>query len=1267
MAKKIKIDIEVNGKMQKATVSTKKLKDALDGVDKSQKKVGETAQTTDRRLKGVSQQSANGTKNFSKMAQGIGGTLVPAYAVLASNLFAVSAAFEFLKNAAQVEQLEKAQVAFAQNTGIALGSITTSLRNASNGLLGFREAAEAAAIGTAKGFSSKQLNDLADGAQRASVALGRNFTDSFDRLVRGISKAEPELLDELGITLRLEKATNDYAASLGITADALTDVQRSQAVLVATQKQLDEFFGNVPAGQNAFVKLSKTFEDIVKNITMGLLPAFNFLADIINRNAVLAIAAFTGFAVSIISSILPIETLSTKFETFRANSSASLDAAKNDLKSYKAEIEKVVTASDNLAKKGQGRVQAGATTAVMGGSKSKILEKVATSGFASLAKVDQANLKRMLDAATGHVDKFGIVTKGAFKGVSLAIVNDMQKGLSEIEQKVKVTETRFKFSFKNIALGVKIAASQMTVYMNSFFSSVIKGTKAVGKAFSRMTKIITSVLTLQFIGEILNAIPAMANSLILNLAKGLDFILDKMPHLRALLDKLGFTTPGESFAEAFIGSGLNDYFRGVQKNLEDTQDRAERIKNSLRDLRNLGGEAGNIAKAAKERTFTPKQVLNTYSTLDVATPLSTLAQEGLSDAERKNVFEDLRKDLKSLIKTGQFDEIDKALSSIRFSAKAGRPDLKALAGTFTDLQKAASEAVAEQKSFTDQLTRSTEVASGGDFDQILNFFDNLEKTALNANVQAGKLNQHFEGFPELIETAFGEDISSTALVTSINRVLTRQETDLNNTQAAAQRQIKIEHERNQFSRERLNILNDVKVAEDALDAARTAQLKAVIDSTLATKENEAARTRAVTAADREVETAIKLVAAKKDEVDIRTKLNDVKEEGFDLGMDQTFLQTEQKITQELQKQFTLRQKIQDTATQQARAAMEQGLANQARRPFGYINQERRELEARIEFETDLIKQKEAQIEDEIKRKQQLIDLEYDLLAVQFKLEKTKLETIGLNNEELKPQTTALIAEIDSKVLGAGGALETNRALAKDEVETSARAALADLIRNRDNLQAMKEDLTDINVLTDGIAQRFEEGMATAFTSILDGTAKAKDAFANMAKSILQYIIEMTVKMLIFRAISSFMGSMGVSSEVAAEASTFGQSAVQFTPTLAPPLRSGGIISEGRKMPGYSAGGIARGSQSGYPAMLHGTEAVVPLPNGRSIPVQMSGAGQENNVTVNVAVDNQGASNTNTQSDGAQAEKLGVAISEAVKRELLNQKRVGGMLSPYGVA
>ena len=106
MAKKIQIEIEVNGKMQKATVSAKKLRTALNDVDRASKNTAKSTGTLDRNFKGASQQSANATKNFSKMAQGIGGSLVPAYATLAANIFAVTAAFNAFRRAAQVEQLE---------------------------------------------------------------------------------------------------------------------------------------------------------------------------------------------------------------------------------------------------------------------------------------------------------------------------------------------------------------------------------------------------------------------------------------------------------------------------------------------------------------------------------------------------------------------------------------------------------------------------------------------------------------------------------------------------------------------------------------------------------------------------------------------------------------------------------------------------------------------------------------------------------------------------------------------------------------------------------------------------------------------------------------------------------------------------------------------------------------------------------------------------------------------------------------------------------
>jgi hypothetical protein len=50
----------------------------------------------------------------------------------------------------------------------------------------------------------------------------------------------------------------------------------------------------------------------------------------------------------------------------------------------------------------------------------------------------------------------------------------------------------------------------------------------------------------------------------------------------------------------------------------------------------------------------------------------------------------------------------------------------------------------------------------------------------------------------------------------------------------------------------------------------------------------------------------------------------------------------------------------------------------------------------------------------------------------------------------------------------------------------------------------------------------------------------------------------------------------------------------------------GLAAEGTlaDIGGFANGGIAEGPKSGYPATLHGTEAVVPLSDNRSIPVSM---------------------------------------------------------------
>ena len=127
----------------------KQLNKELDKTSKGFNTLDKNAQSSDRAMKGASKMSSNSTKNFSKLSQGITGGLVPAYATLAANLFAVDAVFRFLKDAADFRVLTQGQLAFAAATGVAYKSLAKDLQLATRGMINFRDAAQAGAIGRA--------------------------------------------------------------------------------------------------------------------------------------------------------------------------------------------------------------------------------------------------------------------------------------------------------------------------------------------------------------------------------------------------------------------------------------------------------------------------------------------------------------------------------------------------------------------------------------------------------------------------------------------------------------------------------------------------------------------------------------------------------------------------------------------------------------------------------------------------------------------------------------------------------------------------------------------------------------------------------------------------------------------------------------------------------------------------------------------------------------------------------------------------------------
>ena len=278
-----------------------------------------------------------------------------------------------------------------------------------------------------------------------------------------------------------------------------------------------------------------------------------------------------------------------------------------------------------------------------------------------------------------------------------------------------------------------------------------------------------------------------------------------------------------------------------------------------------------------------------------------------------------------------------------------------------------------------------------------------------------------------------------------------------------------------------------------------------------------------------------------------------------------------------------------------------------------------------------------------------------LLADQSKLTKgpqerakalSEAQRTGLGFVKQQAQVTKQIGDIDHKILEMEHqknlAKAANTKLTKDELDKIESTTAA--------LQAQKltiqRNMSDIGKIGNALGSSLEQGLGSALTGLIQGTMTVKEAFASMAQTMINAVVKVVAEMMAVKMIKGLFGGTG------------------FGDFLGITARNGGVFSAGKDVTGYSAGGVARGSTQGYPAVLHGTEAVVPLPNGRSIPVDMKSAGQQNNVVVNVSTDGKTSVES---SNGMNGENLGRAVAAAVQKELQNQKRSGGILSPYGAA
>jgi hypothetical protein len=235
-------------------------------------------------------------RDFARQSEGLGG-LVRLYATYAANVYAAGAAFRALSTAMDTANMVRGLDQIGAASGVALGGLSKQLVAATGGAISLREAMSATVKVTAAGLGSENVLRLGQVAAKASQALGVDMSDAISRLSRGITKLEPELLDELGIFTKIEPAVEKYALSVGKSAAQLTDFERRQAFANAVLAEGEKKFAAIKVDANPYNKLAASLANIAQSglelVNKVLGPIVNFLSE--NPTALItALAAIGG-------------------------------------------------------------------------------------------------------------------------------------------------------------------------------------------------------------------------------------------------------------------------------------------------------------------------------------------------------------------------------------------------------------------------------------------------------------------------------------------------------------------------------------------------------------------------------------------------------------------------------------------------------------------------------------------------------------------------------------------------------------------------------------------------------------------------------------------------------------------------------------------------------------------------------------------------------------------------------------------------------------
>lgn len=1199
MANKIEIDVLVDGKnLKKVEVQAGKTGKALKGVSGN-------AESLNRGLKGVSKQSSNSSKNFSKMAQGLTQGLVPAYAELAANIFAITAGFRFLQSAGDLRLLQEGQVAYASATGIALQSLTRDVIAATDAQIKYTDAAQASAIGTAAGLQTVQITQLGKAAKDASLILGRDVTDSFNRLVRGVTKAEPELLDELGIILRLTDASEKYAAVIGKNANELTQFEKTQAVANDVLTQAEDKYGRiidiVSPGTNSVNQLAKSFDDLINTVKTGSLGLFEPLIKGFTEFPTIAILAMTGIAKSVLTRAIP------SLERLQEEQAGILLDAKRKSDIARREYDRLGTSIDNAA------------------AKAKVLQELQQKNLQTPTFKDP-NSKAALAIADIQAGRGDALSARQLAGLERAVTNN--KTITDAVKK------QWLDALGQIRAGTTLTTKHMESSMTLAATSWQKAWANLRTrwAFTMLQMRTLAVKTAVFITRAFS-----------------------------VLSWVGIAASVGVYVYQLAKSAL-----GIEKVASESEVAAEKFKSLNEEFSKFNQVQSVLTEGSQNATSFFGSLANKIGQADVAMAsfLGSLASgefdEFISGDRRLGFVDSNIEALKRLANFAPGVDFATEQAPETFgqflNTKLLSDDAKEFGAFLSGLQRDfdllndrfAGEGPAALNKYGTALKDLLASNPSDNFQELLS-------TLLAASPAVAELGAKISQFPRLVQE--NQQAFATALTGFVGN--TREESILKELR----KELTLRGEINELDSEEVSLLNSKIGLLERITAEQFRQKKAQLDSRVESTlggiglDGQAKSLFDIQAKILANQAEIEQKLFQEENISyvaqLAKDLNLTQAQALQLSARERDLLQAQNA--ELQYQLDLETKLADIADEKLK------LQNyQIRAGIGLTKNLTENLEQEVKLQQ--LAMDKARITAELSLfTSERLSKEQELSSFQ-RMQRDQL----LRNLEINEAQTAELARqlsLYGRVVDA----------ATQAGESATQTAIGDLIKNDES--SLKDSVVTIvrsvlEAMADQLARKLTDSL---FETLFNKTTIISNA--QIQANIIQqgmYTGAVQGAAILSNAISTASASSGSSSSgISNLFGLFGSSAGTATP--APSGNSflnnsiNAMASSGVGFQAFATGGVVDRPTVSLLGEGKHNEAIVPLPNGKSIPVVMSGGGT-NNVSVSVNVSADGEATTSLAGEGgAGAERLGIAISNAVKQELQNQKRAGGILSPYGVS